>query len=551
MNCGDQKRNGREYSALDELEAALRSDSDDRIDSGTVRSAAAAAAADQWTNDSHQSTSNRSSTGRLYDSYLLDQDERSEIDVMDLYGDSLGIRMQPSPPPQRRQRQSSLYSNNYQPFINRRSGDVYRRDFLAHGSMTDLDSSSSTADIPFPFGTRDYFGAMQPPPPPPLPPPPPPPHYHSLSNLYQQSDISMQPPPRRNIPSIEGSFDFEAMNEVIQSLANNLAWSAPDHPTIPHVNRRRIYQPSTRQPLRCASTDAPSVFLPPRRPPGGVQRLPKTFIRKQSENERYSRKVFLGGLPTDITESEIVSQFVRFGPLTVDWPQRQSVGGNIPPKGYAFVIFCNESSVQALLDSSIHKNDSFYTAVSSSHVQSKLVQVKPWILADSDHVKTIEDGDQPIDPRKTIFVGGVPRPMRASELATIMNEMFGGVCYAGIDTDPDLKYPKGAARVAFSDQKSYLMAIRNQYVRITGSNIDKQVEIKPYLLDDQMCDQCGGEMCDHKPAPYFCPDESCLQYYCNECWDFIHRNSVRRNHRPMVKESGGVGSNLPSIQRRI
>ncbi len=38
------------------------------------------------------------------------------------------------------------------------------------------------------------------------------------------------------------------------------------------------------------------------------------------------------------------------------------------------------------------------------------VQIRPWNLGDSDFVM---DGSQPLDPRKTIFVGGVPRPLRA------------------------------------------------------------------------------------------------------------------------------------------
>ena len=75
----------------------------------------------------------------------------------------------------------------------------------------------------------------------------------------------------------------------------------------------------------------------------------------------------------------------------------------------------------------------------------------------------------PLDPRKTVFVGGVPRPLKAGmnksfiyyhlrvytvmfanhvwfnqiavELAMIMDRLYGGVCYAGIDTDPELRYP--------------------------------------------------------------------------------------------------------------
>lgn len=68
------------------------------------------------------------------------------------------------------------------------------------------------------------------------------------------------------------------------------------------------------------------------------------------------------------------------------------------------------------------------------------VQIRPWSLADADFVM---DASQVLDPRKTIFVGGVPRPLRAVELALIMDRLYGGVCYSGIDVDPELKYPKG------------------------------------------------------------------------------------------------------------
>ena len=66
------------------------------------------------------------------------------------------------------------------------------------------------------------------------------------------------------------------------------------------------------------------------------------------------------------------------------------------------------------------------------------------------------DGSHPLDPRKTIFVGGVPRPLRAIELAMIMDRLYGGVCYAGIDVDPELKYPKG--KIYLKHSWKHLMA---------------------------------------------------------------------------------------------
>jgi len=61
------------------------------------------------------------------------------------------------------------------------------------------------------------------------------------------------------------------------------------------------------------------------------------------------------------------------------------------------------------------------------------------------------------------------------ELAMIIERLYGGVCYAGIDTDPELKYPKGAGRVAFSNQQSYIAAISARFVQLQHGDIDKRV----------------------------------------------------------------------------
>lgn len=101
------------------------------------------------------------------------------------------------------------------------------------------------------------------------------------------------------------------------------------------------------------------------------------------------------------------------------------------------------------------------------------------------------------------------------ELAMIMDRLYGGVCYAGIDTDPELKYPKGAGRVAFSNQQSYIAAISARFVQLQHGDIDKRVEVKPYVLDDQMCDECQGQRCGGKFAPFFCANVTCLQVCTN------------------------------------
>ena len=56
-----------------------------------------------------------------------------------------------------------------------------------------------------------------------------------------------------------------------------------------------------------------------------------------------------------------------------------------------------------------------------------------------------------------------------------MERLYGGVCYAGIDVDQDLKYPKGAGRVAFNNQRSYIAAISARYVQLKEGDINKRV----------------------------------------------------------------------------
>ncbi len=49
---------------------------------------------------------------------------------------------------------------------------------------------------------------------------------------------------------------------------------------------------------------------------------------------------------------------------------------------------------------------------------------------------------QRLDPNKTVFVGALHGMLNAEGLAHIMNDLFGNVVYAGIDTDK-YKYPIG------------------------------------------------------------------------------------------------------------
>ncbi|OQV25020.1 putative RNA-binding protein orb2 [Hypsibius exemplaris] len=259
----------------------------------------------------------------------------------------------------------------------------------------------------------------------------------------------------------------------------------------------------------------------------------------------FSRKVFVGGLPPDIDEEEITTSFRRFGPLIVDWPHKAESKSYFPPKGYAFLLFQDESSVQTLMEASVQEGDKTYFYVSSPTNKDKPVQVRPWRLTDNE---CYLDAQSKLDPRLTVFVGGVPRPLRAQELAVLMNQRFGYVAYAGIDVDSELKYPKGAGRITFSNQQSYIAAINARFVQLQNGEIDKRVELKPYVLDDQICDYCHGMKCSGRSAPLFCSQVGCLAYLCEHCWTPHHSSPGKEHHKPVTKESS-VDRSRPAAMR--
>uniref|UniRef100_A0A1I8HVY9 RRM domain-containing protein n=2 Tax=Macrostomum lignano TaxID=282301 RepID=A0A1I8HVY9_9PLAT len=404
---------------------------------------------------------------------------------------------------------------------------------------------------------------------------------HQLQQLQiQQQQQPQQQPQQVQVKSQPAASTFDSDN--VWQLFSNCATSSPmkphqvskqaswpptsdwcsqqqqQHKQQPQYQQRQAGQHQIRQPIiaqRQLSADPWALGDPLqslRSCLGDVMATGGIAPSSGAERELYSRKVFVGGLPPDVDEEEIACAFRRFGSLTVDWPHKQESQAYFPPKGYCFILFHDEPSVQRLMDVCIAEGDKFYWCVSSPTVKDKPVQVRPWLLSDSDFVL---DSRQPLDPRKTVFVGGVPRPLRARDLAVAMERLFGGVCYAGIDTDPDLRYPKGAGRVAFASQRSYVAAVSARFVQLAGfeaacgatptttnssssgsstNNGNKRVEVKPFVLDDQSCDRCHL-----RSAPLFCASPACLRYFCDQCWPEAHAGpGGRQYHRPTVRDAG-------------
>lgn len=262
--------------------------------------------------------------------------------------------------------------------------------------------------------------------------------------------------------------------------------------------------------------------------------------RTLDKNVSLSVKVFLGGTPWDINDIMLTYGFKHIGPIRVEWPTSKQPGVP-PPKGYAYIIFENEKQVKALLQACTYeysgKEGHWYFKVSSKRMKSKVVQVIPWTSSDTNWVC---NPSQKLDPEKTVFVGGLHGMLNAHGLAVIMNDLFGGVVYAGIDTDK-FKYPIGSARVTFNNNRSFFRAINARFIFIEADKFSKKVQVLPYL-EDSPCSVC---LVQH--GPYFCQDVKCFRYYCHSCWQWMHsQESSLTTHDYLTRSSkyaaiAGVG----------
>jgi len=259
----------------------------------------------------------------------------------------------------------------------------------------------------------------------------------------------------------------------------------------------------------------------------------------------YSSKVFLGGIPWDITEESLLQIFDQFGQVRVEWPGRDIT---TPPRGYLYITFDSEESVKELLTrctQDFSNGGSFYYfKISSNRMRSKEVQVIPWAISDTNFVSgpTVR-----LDPMKTVFVGALHGMMNAEGLAIVFNDLFGGVIYAGLDTDKN-KYPIGSGRVTFNNAKSYMKAVTAAFIEIKTPRFSKKVQVDPYL-EDALCSTCGT-----KQGPYFCRDLSCFNYFCRFCWELRHA-FIRPQHKPLMRHIRGFNrdrnESLTSLDGRI
>jgi cytoplasmic polyadenylation element-binding protein len=305
-----------------------------------------------------------------------------------------------------------------------------------------------------------------------------------------------------------------------------------------------------------------------------------------TENSLYSRKVFLGGLPWDVNQAHLVQLLHKYGPVKLEIPgkdqkhPRASTMNKCQERstpGYVYIIFEHESSVQRMLydcrkdiknggehyyytifvqaatmsQSGANSPAAAFNNFNGHHQQqqqqqhthkrskAKEVEVIPWNQEDTSYMP-FKQSCQPakIDARLTVFVGALHGMLNAQGLAKVMNEIIGEVTHAGLDSDK-YKYPIGSGRVTFKNRASYVKAISAKFVTIKANmdpndpspKFEKTIQIDPYLEDAKCC------QCDDK-SQFFCRNENCLDYFCQQCWIHKHDQSIGNGeHVPLSRQN--------------
>jgi len=260
--------------------------------------------------------------------------------------------------------------------------------------------------------------------------------------------------------------------------------------------------------------------------------------RVRTKNPIYSCKVFLGGIPYDLTDSDLHCTFAHFGNIQIQWPGKDiksAIDGAAANKaGYVYIIFESYDNVANLLNActisyrDVDTGCRWYYNISSRRQKGKEVQVIPFDIGDRFYMKGSFSGQ--MEHSRTVFVGALHGMLTADGLAKVMDDLFGGVIFAGLDTDKH-KYPLGSGRVTFDNQDSYLKAVSAAFVEIKSARFKKKIQIDPYIENESLCAVCKLP----QQSPIFCRDLTCFRYFCRSCWDTHHSEAESINHRPIIK----------------
>ncbi|CAF1129318.1 unnamed protein product [Rotaria sordida] len=245
-----------------------------------------------------------------------------------------------------------------------------------------------------------------------------------------------------------------------------------------------------------------------------------------------SQKVFIGGVPRFATEIDIHANFDRFGIFEIQWPKLHGINKEqYRDNGFFHIIFHNAKSVCALLDNCSRQTNNnacsdYFIHFETATGSRKTVEVIPWNIGDNNYALR---PPQQLDSKKTIFVGNLHGTMTAKYLWRLMEDLFGGAVYAGVDIDK-YKYPIGSGRVTFDNSSSFLHAVSTAFVDVRTPRFLKRLQIEPHL-QYRFC-----SVCKIAAGDLFCRNFACFDYFCQRCWQKIHIGNMS-SHKAVTRHS--------------
>lgn len=160
---------------------------------------------------------------------------------------------------------------------------------------------------------------------------------------------------------------------------------------------------------------------------------------ERGKNE--DRKIFVGGIPYDVTEADLTAHFSKFGDVTSANVKIDRMTGR--SRGFAFVEFGTVEACQHAL------------RLREQTIKTKTVEVKP--------AKSHEN--------KKVFIGGIPSDLTEEELKLHFSH-FGKVEEIEWPTDKVTKQHRNFAFIVFEEETAADVAAENQKHQIRDRECD-------------------------------------------------------------------------------
>ncbi|CAM4792220.1 unnamed protein product [Rotaria magnacalcarata] len=378
----------------------------------------------------------------------------------------------------------------------------------------------------------------------------------SRSAITNSTDQLIVPNESANVVPSVSSFLPLPNRPTLSSIDNNiqLPKSDPDlqrvppsfmlmQPTSSYVNRP-ILRP--QPPPQVVHSTTRSNTMPNWRGHLPMQHEPVTIDEYQI-TASFSRKVFLGGIPAELSEdilAELLLVLRKFGKCNIKWPKNDGNNHNTP--GFCHVVYRDARSIGELLkhctrqqratvDYFLHIHmlpSSILTDFSVRTTRFKPIQVVPWNMKDNVYAvqqKNVRHHEPSYaDWSRTIFVSPLHGKMTAFSLGSIMSNVFGAVSITQINTDK-YGYPTGTGTVLFYDSHSYMRAVAAGTIDIKCDCFHKLLDIDPFLRENEPCTFCPST------AVAFCRNFLCLRSYCKQCWAQKHGPKPLAGHQPVTR----------------